>query len=92
MMRKAIKYICDANPFYIHWKKHYCPKCATRVELCYRSKIVNSRSSEAKNFDFSIGDTFLVGDVEFRIRYFYCPRCNLDISISNMKNYEKSRL
>ena len=25
-MKKAIKYIYDANPFYVHLKKHVCPK------------------------------------------------------------------
>ena len=25
--KRAIKYIYDANPFYVHWKKHFCPKC-----------------------------------------------------------------
>jgi len=44
---------------------------------------------EAKNYDFSVGDTFLRGDVEFRTEYFHCPNCQLDISIEEMKKYEK---
>ena len=89
-MRKAIKYIYGASPFYVHWKKHYCPNCGDKVELRYVSKVVNSKSPEAKNFDFSVGDTYFVGDVEFRTRYFYCPKCQLDISIEEMKKYEKN--
>lgn len=58
-MKKAIKYISDANPFYVHLKKHVCPKCGSKVELRYVSKIVNSKSPEAKDYDFSVGDTFL---------------------------------
>lgn len=58
-MKKAIKYIYDANPFYVHCKKHVCPKCGSKVELRYVSKIVNSKSPEAKDYDFSVGDTFL---------------------------------
>ena len=58
-MRKAIKYVYDANPFYVHWKKHFCPKCEQKLELRYISKIVNSKSAEAKYYDFSVGDTFL---------------------------------
>ena len=65
--KKAIKYIYEANPFYVHWKKHFCPKCGNKVELRYVSKIVNSKSPEAKDYDFSVGDTFFVGDVEFRM-------------------------
>ena len=48
-MRKAIKYIYDANPFYVHWKKHFCPKCGNKLELRYISKIVNSNSPLASN-------------------------------------------
>lgn len=58
-MKKAIKYISDANPFYVHLKKHVCPKCGSKVELRYVSKIVNSKSPEAKDYDFSVGDIFL---------------------------------
>ena len=90
-MKKAIKYISDANPFYVHLKKHVCPKCGGKVELRYVSKIVNSKSPEAKDYDFSVGDTFFVGDVEFRIRCFYCPNCMLDISFPEMKKIEKSK-
>ena len=90
-MKKAIKYIYDANPFYVHCKKHVCPECGSKVELRYVSKIVNSKSPEAKDYDFSVGDTFFVGDVQFRTRYFYCPKCLLDISFKEMKKFEKDK-
>ena len=88
-MRKAIKYIYEANPFYVRWKKHFCPKCRKKLELSYTSKIVNSNSPEAKFYDFSVGDTFFVGDVEFRTRCFHCATCQLNISIKEMKKHEK---
>ena len=90
-MRTAIKYIYDANPFYLHLKKHFCYNCGNKLELRYNSKIVNSKSPEAKNYNFSIGDTFLIGDVEFRTRYFYCTNCHLDISVKEMKKHEKKK-
>lgn len=90
-MRKAIKYIYDVNPLYVHLKKHFCPICKRKLELRYDSKIVNSKSLEAKDYDFSVGDTFFVGDVEFRTRYFYCANCQLNISFKEMKNYEQKK-
>lgn len=90
-MRGAVKYIYEANPFYVHCKKHYCPKCGKRLELRSSSQVVNSKSEEAKNFDFSVGDTFYVGDVEFRTRYFHCTECKMDISVKEMKKYEKQK-
>lgn len=90
-MRKAIKYVYDASPFYVHLKKHFCPKCEKKLELRYISKIVNSNSPEAKEYDFFVGDTFFIGDVEFRTRYFYCTSCQLDISFKEMKHIEKRK-
>jgi len=90
-MSKAIKYIWNASPFYLHWKKHFCPECGRKLDLKYISRIVNSNSPEAKDYDFSVGDTFLVGDVDFRTRYFHCTNCQFDISIREMKKYENSR-
>lgn len=90
-MKKAIKYIYDASPFYVHWKKHFCPKCGRKLELRYISRVVNSKSKEARNYDFSLGDTFLTGDVEFRTRFFHCSNCSFDISFEEMKKYEKKK-
>ena len=87
----AIKYIYDANPIYVHWKKHFCPKCRDKLEIRYISKFVNSKSPEAKDYDFSVGDTFITGDVEFRIRHFHCVNCQFDISFKEMKKHERSK-
>lgn len=88
-MKKAVKYLYNGNPLYLN-KKHICPKCGNKVELRYDSKTVNSKSPEAKDYDFSLGDTFLTGDVEFRTGYFHCPKCLLSISLREMKEYENN--
>ena len=75
--------------FYTNFKKHYCPNCNSRLEVKKASKIVNSKSIEAKNYDFSLGDTFLVGDVEFFYNIFRCQKCNKQYSIQEMKRIEK---
>lgn len=52
--------------FYSVFRRHYCPTChQTKLTRVKTSKIVNSKSPEAKNYDFSLGDSFMVGDVEF---------------------------
>jgi len=89
--RNAIKYLYHANPVYIHFKKHYCPQCNKRVSIKYSSIIINSDSPEAKNYDFCVGDTFLTGDVEFKLQFFYCDSCQLQISCEDMKKSEKRR-
>ena len=39
-------------------KKHYCPYCNERLEKTKTETVVNSKSEEAKNYDFSNGDGF----------------------------------
>lgn len=87
--KKAIKYLYDVNPFYVHFKKHFCPKCGAKLVLRYTSKIVNSKSAEAKDYDFHVGDTYFVGDVEFRTRYFFCSNCHTELSLQELKKHEK---
>ncbi len=88
-VKNAIKYIYPASPFYVHFKKHICPQCGTKVKLSWTSKLVKSNSSEARGYNFSNGDTFFAGNVEFRTRCFYCPKCQKKISFSDMKSAEK---
>lgn len=74
-MITATKYIYPASFFYVHFKKHFCPKCRSKVELGFDKKIVSSKSPEAKNYDFYDGADFLIGNVKFITRCFYCPNC-----------------
>ena len=75
---------------YFFFKKHYCPKCQTRLERKKRAKIVDSFSEEAKNYDFSFGgDHFLIGDIKFITYYFACPACKSKYEIPRLKKLEK---
>ena len=81
------KYINNAI-FYTLFKKHYCPNCDRKLRLVIKNKIVNSRSQEAKNYDFNLGDSFLEGDVKFVWKEFRCPVCKVDFTIEDMKRIE----
>lgn len=87
----AVKYVYDANPFYVRWKKHFCPNCHHKLELKHKIELVDSASPQAKNYDFSVSDTRLKGLVEFRIGYLYCQNCNLSTSFKEMKYHEKTK-
>ena len=70
-------------------KDHFCPDCKTRLEKVPVSKVVNSRSPEAKDFDFSIGgDTYAVGDIQFIWDEFECPNCKKHLTVNEMKEIE----
>lgn len=72
------------HPFFF-MKKHYCPQCKVKMQVVKLSKIINSNSPEAKNYDFSNGDTFLTGDVEFITKALKCPECNRVMTYKDMK-------
>ena len=84
------KYVNNAI-FYTVFKKHYCPACGTKLTRVKTSKIVNSKSPEAKNYDFTLGDSFMVGDVEFIWKEFYCKKKKKRIPIDEMRRIEKEQ-
>jgi len=77
------------SPFYVNCKKHYCPDCNTLLSKTKVSTIVNSNSSEAKDFDFHTLDNYMIGNVKFIWIEFLCPTCGRQISIKEMKKIEK---
>ena len=79
------------SPFYTNFKNHFCPECHAKLDKIKCSKIVNSNSSDAKNFDFETLDGYMVGNVKFIWLEFKCPNCNKQLSIDEMKKIEKSQ-
>ena len=70
-------------------KDHFCPECKTKLEKIPVSKVVNSNSPEAEDFDFSIaGDSYAVGDIQFTWDEFECPKCKKHLTVNEMKEIE----
>lgn len=76
--------------FYLR-KRHACPHCKAVLERKKREVVVNSKSEEAKNYDFSCVDTYLHGNILFVTFYFECPSCRSVYEISELKKLEKRR-
>lgn len=76
--------------FWARFKKHYCPECKGRLITTKASKIVNSNSDEAKNFDFSLGDTYMIGNIKFIWTEFKCFACDKTYSMKEIRQSEKS--
>jgi hypothetical protein len=81
------------SPFYVNCKKHYCTDCNTLLSKTKVSKIVNSKSPEANEYDFSSvgGDGYMFGDVKFIWTEFLCSNCGKQISIKDMKKIERDQ-
>lgn len=79
------------NPFYVYFKKHYCPKCSTVLKTTTESKIVNSESPEAKDYDFHNVDNYMIGDVKFIYDVFLCSNCGRVYTVEEMKKIEQGK-
>ena len=69
-------------------KEHFCPACGEKLNKVTVSKIVNAKSPEAKDFDFRIGRTKMIGDVEFIWDEFECPSCKKHYTVEEIKAAE----
>lgn len=78
-----------SRPFWVRFKKHHCPACNALLTTIKVSKVVNSKSEEAKNFDFSSGDTYMVGNIKFIWTEFRCNVCNNSYSLQEIRENEK---
>ncbi len=76
-------------PLWLRLKKHYCPQCGAVLEAVKREKTVNSAAEEAKGFDFSLGDSFMSGDVKFIWTELKCTPCDKSYSLDEIKAAEK---
>ena len=80
-----------SNPFWVQFKKHDCPVCNDPLTVTKVSKVVNSRSVEAKDYDFSSVDTDMVGNIKFVRTAFRCDACDKVFSIREIREIERSK-
>ena len=79
-----------SRPFWVRFKKHYCPACMNLLTTTKLSKIVNSNSEEAKDYDFEIADITVKGNVKFTHIAFRCPICRKHYSVRELKEGENN--
>ena len=79
------------SPFYTYMKKHFCPKCSTQLKTTTQSKIVSSKSPDAKEYDFHFVDNYFIGDVKFIWTEFECPNCSFREKVGDMKKNEREQ-
>jgi len=71
-------------------RKYYCPICWKTVQVRVKSQIIDTKSEEAKNFDFPVFEGgAVVGKVKFVWDVFYCASCDKEITITEMREFER---
>lgn len=65
---------------YLYFQKHFCPVCGKEMEKIKVTRMVNSKSEEAKYYIFSSVAGFgMEGDVWFITNDFFCTNCTFQI-------------
>lgn len=90
-MSKSKITVYDVNPFYVHWKKHFCPKCGTRLIVRQHFKTIDCDSPEADPSHFNNEYVGYVDEVLYCFPYFFCDNCKFESSLKKMKDFEKSQ-
>ena len=86
---KSTKYYQFGNPLKIAFRKHSCMYCGNSLDKRKHNRIVNSKSSEARYFDFTYGETNTIsGDCNFIHKVFYCSKCGKEIEFVTQLSYE----
>lgn len=88
MKIKGYSFKCE-NPFFVYFKKHYCPYCEQKIIPKKVSKIINSNSEETKNYDFEICDFTVKGNVKFTHIEFFCSACQKQYTVKEIKDKYK---
>ena len=89
-MIKAVKKD-TGNVVFMRLKKHNCPVCQNQLKVVRMSKVVRSKSKEAKNFNFSACDMSLGDKVKFVWYEFKCRECDTRFSEAEIKAAEKAQ-
>lgn len=88
-MIKAVKKD-TGNVVYMRFKTHECPTCKNQLKVVKMTKVVKSKTKEAKNFNFSACDAPLGEKVKFIWYVFKCKECDKTYTEADMKAIEKA--
>ena len=78
------KFICN-DVIGTFFKKHKCVDCKVKLKRKKVSKIINTKSKEAKNYSFHINRNTMTGDVEFSWYEFECPVCKKSFTVEELE-------
>ena len=85
MKIKGYSFTCE-SPFFVYFRRHYCPICGQKLLRKKVSKVVHSDSEEAKDYNFEIADNYVKGNVRFSHIEFFCPACQKNYTVKEAKN------
>ena len=73
------------KPFYVFFKKHYCPHCKNKLTRKTVSEIINSETADKTKYDFDVAEITVKGNMKFTHIEFYCNQCDKYYTIKEAK-------
>ena len=67
-------------------KKHKCFDCKVKLNRKKASKIINTKSEEAKNYSFHMHHNTMTGNVEISWYEFECPICKKSFTLEELES------
>jgi rRNA maturation endonuclease Nob1 len=84
MKIKGYSFKCE-SPFFVYFKKHYCPYCGNKLARKKASEIIHSNSDAAKNYDFEVADITVQGNMKFTHIVFSCDACQKIFTVKELE-------
>lgn len=90
-MSYQVQYDFEDSLFFLFIKKHYCPKCSTKLKVKFdvRKITLNNQTSISK--EFKVGKYEFIGDKLIKRPYFYCDNCSLIYKTKQIRSIEKRK-
>ena len=66
--------------WFIRHNDVFCLSCTKKMKIIKCTKVVNSNSPEAKDYNFYIAEGFLSGNIKFSWFELECPQCGRRIT------------
>ena len=77
------------HPFYVAFKKHYCPVCGVRLHTVDVEQVLRPGSADAERLGLSWSSRIIVKNVKYIWTEFECPQCKRRITIDEMRKIER---
>ena len=71
-------------------RKHKCVDCKVKLKRKKASKIINTKSEEAKNYSFHIHHNTMTGDVKISWYEFECPICKKSFTLEELETVNEN--
>ena len=76
-------------PYYVNFKKHYCPKCKELLGKVTESRVLHEGSDMLMELkEYMPSRNRPIGTVKYIWTEFRCPKCGRQFTVNTMKRVE----